>query len=345
MFKNYIGISRDHSLSMQGLTKAAARDYNSLIEDLKTGSAEQEIDTIISVVQNGVGRPGKVVREIVNSSLSVALPINEHSYVASGTSTPLFDSIGELIDIFENTPDANDPEVAFMIFATTDGEDNDSPKWRHKLAAKIKELQSTDRWTFVFRIPKGHYKRQLMNLGIPEGNIYEWETTLRGIEISTVATTSAVKQYYNNLKSGTRATTKFYADLSMVSEAEIKTNLTDISGEVIIWDVLNNAEIAPFSQARLNGRPPVKGCAFYQLLKTEPRVQDYKKIVIRDKNTNHVYGGRAARQLLGLTFTGTVRLHPGDFSHYDVFIQSTSVNRKLPAGSQLLYWANATVDK
>jgi hypothetical protein len=84
----------------------------------------------------------------------------------------------------------------------------------------------------------------------------------------------------------------------------------------------------------------LKGAGFYQLTKTEPLVQDHKRILIRDKTTQAVYFGSAARQMLGLPAWGGVRLAPGDHGNFDIFIQSTSVNRKLAKGTSLIYWEN-----
>jgi len=82
----------------------------------------------------------------------------------------------------------------------------------------------------------------------------------------------------------------------------------------------------------------LKGSAFYQLIKTEARVQPNKLILIRDRTTGKVFAGDNARDMLGLSKIQNVRLHPGDHGNYDIFIQSMSHNRLLPRGSGVLYW-------
>ena len=42
--------------------------------------------------------------------------------------------------------------------------------------------------------------------------------------------------------------------------------------------------------------------------------------------------------MIGLPASGTVRVNPGQFSQFEIYIQSTSINRKLVAGTNLLYW-------
>jgi hypothetical protein len=223
----------------------------------------------------------------------------------------------------------------------TDGEENSSRKWSGvALGQKIRQLQATDHWTFTFRVPQG-YGRRLASLGIPAGNIQEWEQTERGIRESSVYTQQAVSQFYSARKSGIRATDQFYANLRNVSRSTVKSVLNDISREVQIWPVKTGGyQIRDFVEGKLRHSMAL-GSAFYQLNKPEKAVQSYKQIAIRDKKTGAVYSGRAARDLLNLPDQGTIRLSPGDHGDYDIFVQSTSVNRKLVAGTEVLYWPAA----
>jgi hypothetical protein len=77
------------------------------------------------------------------------------------------------------------------------------------------------------------------------------------------------------------------------------------------------------------------GHGYYQLTKTET-IQPRKQIVIREKQTNKVYGGDAARDILGLPRGTAIRVKPNANPSYDVFVQSTSVNRKVLKGTDLI---------
>lgn len=344
--KNYIGFSRDHSGSMRSIARFAARDYNDNIAAVRDASLNNNQDTIVSVVECGYGRTASVRRVITNSSVNQLTPITESAYEADGNGTPLFDSVGELIELFQSVPDANDPNVSFLVMAVTDGAENASRKYNARsIAEKIRQLQATDRWTFVFRVPRGH-AQSLAALGIPEGNILEWEQTQRGVERATAATREAFTEYMSARSAGVKSTQKFYTNLENVTSKDVAAVLEDVSADVIVWAVGPNdagVEIRPFIESRLkrlNGKPMLKGAGFYQLTKTEPEVQDHKKILIRDKTTQAIYFGAAARQMLGLPTWGTVRLAPGSHGNFDIFIQSTSVNRKLTSGTSLIYWEN-----
>ncbi len=338
--KNYIGISRDHSGSMRSIARPAAKDYNSNIAAVQANSIKENQDTIVSVVKCGVGSQGRIEREVVNSTVATLQPLNENAYSTDGGSTPLFDSVMDLISQFEKVPDANDKNVSFLVMAITDGEDNSSRTSGHQLAHKIAQLTATDHWSFVFRVPVG-YKSRLVMMGIPGGNILEWEQSERGVEIATRATEAAYTSYFSARSKGLTSTQNFYTtDLSKVSKATVKAKLVDISGEVEFYDVNDTAAIKPFVEKK-TGKSYVAGTAFYQLTKKEDEVQDYKQIAIRDKKSKSVYSGLEARNILGLPFNGTVKVAPGNHGTYDIFIESTSVNRKLVVGTQVMYWKNA----
>lgn len=79
-----------------------------------------------------------------------------------------------------------------------------------------------------------------------------------------------------------------------------------------------------------------KGRGFYEFMKTET-IQENKEVVLRDKSTGDMFTGDAARQLIGLPTGVRGKLKPVHLDAYDVFVQSTSYNRKLISGTRFLY--------
>lgn len=322
---------------MRTLRHAAASDYNQLIKDLKNSSGD--IDTIVSVVKCGVGPAALVEMETVNSSVGALKPVT--NYVADGHGTPLFDSVGKLIEQMESAPDAKGDDVSFLVMAVTDGQNNRDNHWdANRLRNKIRELQGTDRWTFIFRVPKG-YKRYLKDFGIPEGNILEWEQTEHGIEKATAETSTAFRNYYAGVSRGVRSTQTFFVNTNNVQPGMLKRSLQDITNNVTIWEVPSTftQDIRTFVESK--NKTYLRGTAFYQLVKSEANVQEYKQLVIRDRVAGKVYAGPSARKMLGLPEQGDVKVAPGDHDGFDIFVQSTSTNRKLPPLSKVLYWPGA----
>ena len=349
--KQYIGFVRDHSVSMSTLASGAAKDYNSNVEAIRKEAERHQLDTIVSTVKCGVPGPsrdgwrrGYVEREVVNSSVHMLQPIKPRDYDTQGGSTPLFDSIGELIEIMKKVPDVDEKDVSFLVIAITDGEENDSVDWlAPKLTKEIKRLQGTDRWTFTFRVPRG-YGWHLRDLGVPSGNILEWEQTEAGLRGSTTRTIDSVGNYFTARKRGVSSSKSFYADLRDVTTGDLRKSLGNITSQVEEYPVKHaGSEIRTFCEFNIcGGGKYIKGAAFYELTKPET-VQNYKMIVVWDKVSAKFYGGVEARTMLGLPDLGEVRLRPGDHGQCDIFVQSTSVNRKLVKGTRLIWWPDAVL--
>jgi hypothetical protein len=100
------------------------------------------------------------------------------------------------------------------------------------------------------------------------------------------------------------------------------------------------SEIKPFCEQN-TGQPYVIGRAFYQLMKRET-IQDHKQIMIRNKKSHETYAGVEARNILGFPQFGEIKVHPGNHGNWDIFVQSTSVNRHLLPGTAVIYWNRAT---
>lgn len=85
-----------------------------------------------------------------------------------------------------------------------------------------------------------------------------------------------------------------------------------------------------------------KGNGFYEFMKAET-IQAYKEIVLRDNLTGDMWTGDAARKMLDIPVGNTAgnwRGKPKQLHGYTIFVQSTSVNRKLIAGTDFLYEIN-----
>jgi hypothetical protein len=112
----------------------------------------------------------------------------------------------------------------------------------------------------------------------------------------------------------------------------VAANLKELTG-FRLEHVKQPTVIKPFIES-LN-LPFIQGNYFFQLIKPE-KVSDAKQILIRHKISGKIYGGPEARRLVGLPDAGEVRIKPQPNGEYDVFVQSSSLNRNLIAGHDLL---------
>lgn len=64
-------------------------------------------------------------------------------------------------------------------------------------------------------------------------------------------------------------------------------------------------------------------------------IQGNKELMVVEKNSGRAYSGPDARRVVGLPDM-TVRVKPDHNPDFDIFVRSTSTNRKLIAGTRLL---------
>ncbi len=104
-------------------------------------------------------------------------------------------------------------------------------------------------------------------------------------------------------------------------------------------EVDKNIDIRGFVVENIGEGSFKKGSGYYQFGKKSVEVQGYKKIVLVDKDSGEMFTGDAARKMLRLPKGRTYNLAPKevDLDKYWVFVQSTSVNRKLLKGDNFLY--------
>lgn len=106
------------------------------------------------------------------------------------------------------------------------------------------------------------------------------------------------------------------------------------SGRFQIMEVETGMAIRDFVLSQ--GANFKKGRGFYQFTKTET-IQEKKEVVLRDKTTGDMYTGAEAREMIGLPFGMRGKIKPAKLAEFDVFVQSTSYNRKLIGDTLFLY--------
>ena len=335
--KQYIGISRDHSGSMQYIGHLAMKDYNEQIASIKENAIRFGIDTIVSTVACSIkdGRYDTVNQFDVQLS-SIAAVKKMQTYATDGACTKLWDSVMMLIKQFESVPDAKSDDVGFMLMILTDGDDNRSLTRPEDVAEKIRQLQATDRWTITFRVPQG-MKQSMVRKGIPAGNILEVNyNNEQEIEKATILTRTAMATSYSNRTKGIVGSSTFYADTSNISPTAVKQELQNVSKRVKVLPVTakhDGYKIQDFVEEKIGGY--VLGSAYYELSKRE-EIQPDKGIVVWNKVNGEYYHGLEARNMLGLPHDRTVKIVPGSMPNLEVFVQSRSVNRKLVSGTKVV---------
>lgn len=328
---NLIGILVDDSYSMQHCRQAALDFANEQIANIKKVAHETLQDTRITLrLFSDRGRDTVIYSP---TYFQAAAPLQQEYYRATGNATALHAAVkNAIIALAWEEAAYPDADVNVLLLVLTDGEENDSGPERG-MARQIAEKRALGNWTFGFCGPRG-CTRWLVRDGVPAGNIREWEGG-KELRESSIGTVNAVSSYFQGTAKGVRSTQSLYTDLSGVKQQDLN-QLQSVGHRYRRLQVDHDgAEIAGFVESK--GHRYVPGIAFYELMKPEV-VQDHKAVLLLDKRTKLVYGGAEAKKLLGITGGPgvNVRVKPGNHANFKVFVQSTSTNRKLSRGTELM---------
>jgi hypothetical protein len=329
---NHFAICLDASGSMMGIREHAVAAFNSNVKAIRENSEKQGQESTVTFVT--FGERSLVVEKFFAHPVTSLKELTAANYRPDGM-TPLLDAVGKTINRLRSIPDSL--ETSYVVMVITDGCENHSHSFTQingKLEKLMQQVTSTDRWTFVFMVPPGAKANLCKQFGIPEGNVQEWEATAQGMATASASLNSGVAGYYAVRSLGqTSSKTFLTTDLSKVTDTDLK-KLVDVRSKAKIWSVEKECVIKDFVES--HGEVYLTGNAFYQLTKPET-IQPQKQIAIMKKGEKAIYTGYEARRLLGLPDNQDARVKPGNHMNYDIFTQSTSVNRKLVRGTKLIY--------
>jgi hypothetical protein len=246
--------------------------------------------------------------------------------------TALVDSVVKSQDDLSTTSQIYG-DHAFLTFVLTDGMENHSknswtvlPKYTAKAA---------ENWTVGFLVPDSQGRAYLTRAGVPNDSIAIWDATnAKGISDSFTTIRNATDNFMSARASGVRGTRSvFSTGADAVNKRTVSSALKPLrSNEYQLVSVNGKTSIDEF--VRSLGYNYSKGMGYYQLTKTE-NIQPQKQIIVVEKATGKAYSGKQARDLIGLPNI-TVRVKPDYNPDYDIFVQSTSLNRNLMPQTKLL---------
>jgi hypothetical protein len=323
---NHIALVLDASGSMDHLSSAVVKVADNQVGHLAQRSKELDQETRATVYTFS-----DAAECVYYDKDVLRMPSLKGAYSIGG-STALIDATIQAIDDLSQTPELYG-DHAFLVYVLTDGEENRSRKKAADLAKKIGGLK--DNWTIACFVPDQSGKFEAKKFGFPTDNIAVWDTSSRGMsEVAEVLRTTT-DTFMNNRAKGVRGTKNlFNIDLAGVTKTSVAKSLNRLHpGQYRIADVKAEGPIAPFVEG-LTKRAYKLGEAYYQLSKPE-KVQAGKSVALYEVSSKAVYTGNEARSLLGLP-DHEVKVAPSSHPDFWIFVQSTSVNRKLMQGTKLL---------
>lgn len=329
---NHIVLVLDASLSMSPVSTQLVKVADNQIEYLAQRSKELDQETRVTVytfnTHEGLRQPR--INCLIYDKDVLRVPSISGLYRPDGM-TPLIDATVLALDDLAMTPEKYG-EHSFLVYVLTDGQENASRNRPTVLAQKIATLP--DHWTVATFVPNQIAVHEAKRFGFPAANIAIWDaTTAAGVQEAGERIRRTTEDFMTGRSRGVRGSKNLFA-LNDVSVGQIDASLAPLRpGQYQFYDVPAKGRIDEFVSSA-TGRVYRLGSAYYQLSKRET-IQPQKKIAIATRG-GAVYTGSVARQLLGLP-DEHVKVDPNHNPDYEIFVQSTSVNRKLMPNTRLLF--------
>jgi uncharacterized protein YegL len=324
---NHVVLVLDASYSMDGHATTLIRVTDAQIEYLARRSEELNQETRVSIYDFA-----NDVRCLVYDKDVLRLPSIESIYATRGQTALIDATLKSLDDLAQTATLYGDH--AFLVYVLTDGMENRSRNRPTQLKDRLARLESN--WTVAALVPDQEGVRMATGFGFQRDNVAVWDaTSAQGVVGVGDTIRKATDSFMESRSKGVRGTRSLFSTgLDAVNAQTVHMNLTPLApSSYDIFPVHQDSPIRDYVYSR--GVPYTVGKGFYQLTKTET-IQAQKQIAIREKATGQVYWGDAARDLLGLPRNMEVKVKPSLNPEYDVFVQSTSVNRKLIRNTDVL---------
>ncbi|MEY9989135.1 hypothetical protein ABIE67_001167 [Streptomyces sp. V4I8] len=335
---NHVALVLDASSSMSHLSRKVVEVADQQIAYLARRSQELDQETRVTVYVFA-----DEVECVIYDKDVLRMPSLKQLYRVGGMTALLAATLKSQRELAQTAQLYGDH--SFLTFVLTDGQENAShrcsdarnrdPRELVGGVAKLIETQE-DNWTLAVLVPDQMGKREAMQCGFPKDNIAIWDaTSTQGLEEAGQVIQQATEKFMMGRAQGIRG-----------SRAVFSTG-----AEAVNKDTIEAAGLAPVDPSKYQLIPVARdaairdwvvecghtyrtGGAFYQLSKSE-KIQAQKQIAVLEKKTDRVYTGPEARALLGLPNV-EIRVKPDHNDDFTIFVQSTSVNRKLVPNTRLL---------
>lgn len=335
---NHVALVLDASSSMSHLSRKVIEVADQQIAYLARRSRELDQETRVTVYVFA-----DTVECVIYDKDVLRMPSLEQLYRVGGMTALLAAALKSQRELAQTAQLYGDH--SFLTFILTDGQENAShrcpdspardPRELVEAVARMIETQE-DNWTLAVLVPDQVGRREAMRCGFPRDNIAIWDaTSTQGLEEAGQVIQQATEKFMVGRTRGIRGSRAVF---STGAEAVNKDTIKAVSltpAEPSRYELIPVTRDAAIRDWVVEcGHTYRTGGAFYQLSKSE-KIQARKQIAVLEKKTDRVYTGPEARALLGLPDV-EVRVKPDHNDDFTIFVQSTSVNRKLVPNTRLL---------
>ena len=204
--RTHVAFVLDESGSMGSIREAAIDGFNEQVNAVKE-NADKGGDTTVSQWRFGCPPDARPKEVYFEQPVSGLLPISHETYQPYGM-TPMYDGLGMALTKLEPLDKAGD--IGFLVVLVSDGQENASQEWTSPMVAdKIKKLQDTGRWTFVYIGANHDLADVSKHLGIPMGNMIAFAATKMGTQKVSDFASASTADYMANRARGQTASVAY----------------------------------------------------------------------------------------------------------------------------------------
>lgn len=330
---NHIALVIDESGSMRMRKETVVQVVDGLVQHLATQSQNHDQETRVSIYTFA-----DEARCLVYDKDVLRLPSLKGLYEPGGN-TALIDATLQALGDLRKVPELY-CDHSFLLYVITDGEENAS-RSSNPIALSQPIMALPENWTVATFVPSERHRHTAVRYGFPNENVAVWDAgSVQGVERAGSILRQATDAYMTSRAAGVRGTKSLFSfDMSGVgaklAQGTAPADMTTLRpGQFRLLKVPSDCAIADFIEGEFR-RPYRLGEAYYQLTKRET-VQPQKAIAVYDSKEHKVLTGLGARALVGLGGAEVRVDAPSPTERYQLFIQSTSTNRKLLADTRVL---------
>lgn len=314
---NHVALVVDKSDSMRYHAAKVVEVFDRELNNLKQRSVDAHQETRISIYQFN----SRI--EVLTFDMDVMRFTSLKDYYKTDGMTALIDATVLAIEDHRKLPELYG-DHAFLVYVITDGQENASKKNTRTSIRNILD-KLPDNWTSGILVPDHQGEKYAQQFGFNAGSIATWDTSA-SFENVGQNFNSVMTNYMDMRSKGIRSTKSLFT-LDTSNLNQVRGQLAEVPAwQYEVLPVRQEAVIKPYVESWTK-QPYRLGSVYYQ--PTQPvTIQDHKNILVQDAKTGRVYEGNNLRQLLGLPYD-TAKVSPGQHKDWRIFVQSTSVNRKL----------------
>jgi hypothetical protein len=333
---NHIVFVIDESGSMKPHRGTVERVFDEQVKALASRSVESNQETRVSLYLFNNTTMGHNIRCVVYDRDVLRLPSLKGQYDPEG-GTPLVRATLQALADLSQTPELH-ADHAFLLYTITDGEETEKlASLNSLLRQRIDDLQQKENWTIAALVPDIKGVAYCRSLGFSDGNIMKWDVS--NVEEVGAAVAQSTQSYMTMRAAGKRSTRGLFTAEVKAKRKDVVASLLPVTNPYSVFVLPTTSprqEIRNFVEAK-TGKTYLVGSAFYQLIKPET-LQANKKICLRTVPDGRLFSGtlEQVRQVLNLPSGGDIKVAPGEIKDFVVFIESTSTNRHVIPGQEIL---------